>query len=302
VNGRVATKTVILVLALFAVHLAGIADLVGGGRAPLGTTLQLLPPLWTLDREAGDPAADRELQSEIEDYLADLQGTYGIAIQNLDDGRIVRVNADAELEAASMYKLLVMYRVFHRIELGDLRLDDIITIQEPDTRESVAAHDLAPGESVTVEEALESMISLSSNSAAYALSRTVGGWGAIDGAAREIGMIHTHWDDGYWSTPDDMMRLFEALADRRLVSRDASNRMVELLLEQNINDRIPALLPQGVRVAHKTGELDNVRNDGGIVSTPRGRYIIIVMSYDVDPAEATEAIAEISRLVYERYG
>jgi beta-lactamase class A len=292
----------LVLLALLTIQVPAIVGMAGVGRAPTGMTLQVVPAAWPPAQEIPDSAVDVELQSEIEEHLAGLVGTYGVAVRNLDDGRVVRVNAGERLEAASLYKLLVMYRVFQHIERGELQPGDAITIQEADTPESVAPYDLAAGEVVTVEEALHVMISISSNSAAYALARTVGGWGVVDSAAEEIGMLNTDWDDGYWSTPEDMMRFFELLADRELVSRDASDRMVELLLEQDINDRIPALLPEEVKVAHKTGELDNVRNDGGIVSTPGGRYVIVVMSYDIDAAEATEAIAEVSRLVYERYG
>jgi beta-lactamase class A len=303
--GMTAWSTVpktLLVIALLALPAAFVIGLPRGSQPTTETAqAQIVPVPQFYQQHSADYPVDAQLQSEIEDYLTGLEGRYGVAIRNLDDGRTVRVNASERLEAASMYKLLVMYRTFQQIESGDLQMSDILTVQEEDTLES-SEYDLMPGEVVTVEEALELMISVSSNSAAYALARTVGGWSVIDSAAEEIGMLATHWDDGYWSTPDDMLRFFEALADRELVSRDASDRMVELLLEQEVRDRIPALLPDYVLVAHKTGELDNVRNDGGIVSSPGGRYVIVVMSYDVDPSEATEAIAEMSRLVYERYG
>lgn len=54
--------------------------------------------------------------------------------------------------------------------------------------------------------------------------------------------------------------------------------MLDLLRNQGINDRIPALLPDGVSVAHKTGELPGVRNDGGIVRCGREQYIVVLMS------------------------
>ena len=61
-------------------------------------------------------------------YVADLGGTYGVVALSLDDGRLVSINADDVFPSASMYKLLVMYRVYQEIERGDLSLGDQITI------------------------------------------------------------------------------------------------------------------------------------------------------------------------------
>jgi beta-lactamase class A len=75
--------------------------------------------------------------------------------------------------------------------------------------------------------------------------------------------------------------------------------MFDLLVQQTSNDRLPAMLPAGVIVAHKTGELPGVRNDGGIVRCPGESYIIVVMSRDGDPDEEVEAEANISQMVYD---
>ena len=253
-------------------------------------------------KQVSAPAVDVQLQSQLQSYVADADGVYGIAVENLDDGRTVMVNGERRFKTASMYKLLVMYRVFQRLHSGEWLPSDTVTILDEDTVESVPGYDLEAGDVVTVSKALEAMITVSSNSAAYALTRNLGGWTLVTTAPEELGMPDTGWDDTYWSTPADMMHYFELLADRKMISREESHRMVALLLKQKLNSRIPALLPEEVKVAHKTGTLADVRNDGGIVSTPDGRYIIVVMSDDVNPEEADNVIAEISRIVYERYG
>lgn len=269
----------------------------------LALLLSVAPPLASSGAAAAQISAEAEdptLQAELEGYVADLGGTYGVAALSLDDGRLVSINADEVFPTASMYKLLVMYRVFQQIETGDLALGDRITIHESDMAEA-GYGDFWPGASPTVEEALEAMITVSSNAAAYALTRNVGGWDEVVAAAQELGMGDTIRDDCFLSTPADMLRFFEQLADRSLVSPWASQQMIELLLRQQVNDRIPALLPEGVEVAHKTGELAQVRNDGGIVYQPEGSYLLVVMSRGIDPSEATEAESEISRMVYDRY-
>jgi beta-lactamase class A len=245
---------------------------------------------------------DPQLESEISDYLSGLDASYGVAAISLDDGRAVFVNADAAFPAASMYKLLVMYRVFQAIDQGSLSLDSPVTIHAADVAQEDSV-DLSPGDTVTVADALSDMIAVSSNTAAWALTRTVGGWGVVSSAPDELGMSSTYLaGEDYWSTPDDLAHFFRLLANRSLVSPSASEQMIDLLLQQTANDRLPAYLPSGVEVAHKTGELAGVRNDGGIVRGFGGRYVIVVMSKGGDPAEQVPAEAEISRMVYDRYG
>lgn len=251
---------------------------------------------------AHDLVGDQELYLQIADYLEQLDGSYGIAVENLGDGDSVLINSDRRFPTASMYKLAVMYRVFQGFEEGSLSPDDAVTITQADRVEEGWGGGLSAGTTMTVSEALEAMITCSSNSAAYSLARRVGGWEEVLDAAGEAGVTIISDGEQFVSTPADLLRFFQRLDDGSLVSPEASQEMVALLLRQTVNDRIPAQLPSDVPVAHKTGELPQVRNDGGIVLGPAARYIIVLMSEEVDPEEAIEAEAEISRMVYERYG
>ncbi|MBI3979232.1 MAG: serine hydrolase [Chloroflexi bacterium] len=255
----------------------------------------------SIDAVPGAPAG-QDLQTEIEGYLDGRAGLYGVAIQDLDTGRTVLINADREFLSASTYKVLVMYRVYEQLETGRLSPDDVLSITERDAVEGDPDGGLMPGTAVTVADALELMITVSSNSAAYALARQVGGWGSVDAAAAELGMSGTGFQDGYFrTTPSDMVRFFRALAQGQLVSADASRQMIRLLSRQQVNDRIPALLPGVATVAHKPGELPGVRNDVGIVAGPGGRYVVGVFSRGAHEAEAIRVIAWIARRAYDRY-
>ncbi len=248
------------------------------------------------------PQDDPQLESKIGDYLSGLDASYGIAAVNLNDGRSAFVNADTGFPTASMYKLLVMYRVFQAVDGGSLSMDDQVTIQDADLAQ-LDSTDLSVGDTMTVAGALGNMITVSSNASAWAITRLLGGWGQVTSAAEELGMSSTYLDgQDFWSTPGDMTHFFRLLAERSLVSDAASGQMIDLLLQQADNDRIPALLPDGVQVAHKTGELDGVRNDGGIIRGPSGNYVIVVMSQSGDTSEQVQAEAEISRMVYAHYG
>jgi len=76
--------------------------------------------------------------------------------------------------------------------------------------------------------------------------------------------------------------------------------MLGILLAQEFNEKIPAGLPSGVRVAHKTGEITAVSHDAAIVYPPgRKPYVLVVLTRGIrDGAKSAKLIADISALVY----
>jgi beta-lactamase class A len=253
-------------------------------------------------RPAPPRVVDREFQAAVETYLDARAGTYGLAILDLDTGRTVLVNPDRAFPAASLYKLLVMYTVFRQIESGSLSLADTLTIEDRDAVEDEPKAGLRRGELVTVAEALEAMITHSSNYAAYALVRLTGGWAATARAAGELGLSGTSRTGGHFvTTPADLLAFLTSLAEGRLVSPAASEAMLAVLRRQTNNDRLPALLPEAAVVAHKTGELPGVRNDAGIVDGPGGRFVICVLDEQAVEDAATLTIARLARQAYDRY-
>lgn len=77
--------------------------------------------------------------------------------------------------------------------------------------------------------------------------------------------------------------------------------MLNILLSQEFNSIIPGKLPKGIKVAHKTGSIDGVRNDSGIIFLPDGRkYYLVILSKNLkDENAGVEAGAEISKKIYE---
>ena len=92
--------------------------------------------------------------------------------------------------------------------------------------------------------------------------------------------------------------LLEQIYTERTVSPSASGEMKDLLLAQTVNDRIPKYLPSNVKVAHKTGELDFIRHDAGIVYGQKSHYIFVFLSETPIPEVASENIASLSRQIY----
>ncbi|MBI2861970.1 MAG: serine hydrolase [Chloroflexi bacterium] len=241
-----------------------------------------------------DPALERLVLG----YLGPEAASYGIVVKRLPDGAGMALNGNHAFYAASLFKIWVLYEVFKQRSLGLLNFDEVVTIT-PD----YAAYDLGTlavpvWGTMTVGEAIEAMITYSDNATAVLLQDRVGGWNIIQDLAA-LGLPQSILSTERLTTSaSDMAALFEMMATGAAVSPQASQEMLQLLARQQINDRIPALLPPGTTVAHKTGNWDNETHDVGIVYSPKATYILAVLS---EKPFAAKPIAELSRLVYNYF-
>ncbi len=220
-----------------------------------------------------------ELEQIVQDNIKDSDTTYGIYIKNLSTGQIYVYNGNETFTSASLYKLAVMYTLY------DLANQGKIDIEKPDIKDN-----------------LNAMITYSSNEAAVYLVETYSSWDEITQKMNNIGLTNTSFVDDLHTTPNDMGRLLEMISDGKAINLDSSISMLDLMSKQQINDRIPAKLPKNEKliIAHKTGELDDVRHDVGVVITPEQEYIIVLMSKDSPiPEEVKPVMAQISKEVYD---
>jgi hypothetical protein len=105
-----------------------------------------------------------------------------------------------------------------------------------------------------------------------------------------------------YTTARDMSLILEKIYRGNLVSEEVSTKCLEILLNQKSKDRIPRYLPQGLRVAHKTGLERTVCHDAGIVFDPNGDFLIVVLTEHSNKNSTSSKvfIGRISQLVYER--
>lgn len=224
-----------------------------------------------------------------EQAMSDTQGRYGIYIKNFKTGEIYTSRETENFDSGSLYKLWVMKKVFEQIKAGKLKEDDILSadISDLNQRYNVSEEEaeVADGNlTLSVKLALEQMITISHNYSAMMLLDKVGN----NGVPTEV-------------TPQQLAQFLESLYKGELVDQEDSAKMMDLLSKQQINDRIPKLLPEGTKVAHKTGDLGNFENDAGIVFTEKGDYIFVVLSESDFPAAAGERIASLSEAVYKYF-
>lgn len=239
---------------------------------------------------------DAALEDRIRQKLGTEIASYAVVVKRVADGRGIAISPDREFYAASTYKTFVMYEVFKQRDSGLLSFDERLTVTPPYQAFQIGDLRWPLWTAVPVRDLLEAMITESDNVAAMMLYDKAGGRNIAQDLA-SVGLTHTDVNtDQLPTSAGDLALLLEMIARERADSPATSREMVDLLSRQKINDGLPALLPKGTRVVHKTGNWDNATHDVGVVYAPSGAYVIAVLS---DRAWASKPIAELSRLVYD---
>jgi beta-lactamase class A len=252
-------------------------------------------------------APDSELQAIVEDVVGGLQGTWGIAIKKLDTGQFAVVDGDRQHVSASLYKLWVLAELYRQAGAGNINLDGYASVSGQDAYYDSTLGDLriAPGASLTLRRAAYMMITVSDNTASHLLVRTLGP-DNINRFMQQNGLTNSvlDWSGGgdNLTTPLDVLRELEMMSTSKMVDAPASREMIDMMLEQQINNRLPVGLPGGVPIAHKTGDLGSLLHDAGIVYGPTGPYVIVAMASDLRSYSTVwNNVPELSRRVYEYF-
>jgi beta-lactamase class A len=105
------------------------------------------------------------------------------------------------------------------------------------------------------------------------------------------------------TTPREMAAMCEAIEQGLGLSAAAREGVIDIMKRQKFSDRIPAGVPEGVSIAHKTGSLKGVRNDAGIVYGPQGPYVIALFSKRLEDEKAgVDTLGALSKVVWNVFG
>jgi beta-lactamase class A len=276
------------------------------------------PPGLGAPSQARLAAAALAINARIASSHADV----AVAFRTLDGTSLWLANAEAPFHAASTMKVPVLIELYRQVRAGRLRLEDPLLIRNefPSLVDGSPYHldadddseaDLyrAVGGSRTLAQLCELMITVSSNLATNLLIERLGianiqagvhalgadGMqvlrGVEDSKAFQQGLNNT-------TTARALLTLMTAIATGRAVDAESSRAMVAILERQTFNDGIPAGLPAGTRVAHKTGEITKIQHDAAIVYAPKPFVLVILTRGIADPKESAALIADITRQLY----
>jgi beta-lactamase class A len=247
-----------------------------------------------------------------------------VALVDMATGDSLLIDSNTRMHAASTMKVPVMLELFRLAERGELSLDapvevrnSFVSIADGSTYSLTATDDSDAelydmvGTALPMRELIRRMIVRSSNLAtnilieladperiAETLSRVGASEmrvlrGVEDIPAYERGMNNT-------TTAYGLMKTLEAVAGDEVVSRESSAGMVRILAEQEFREMIPSGLPEGTRVANKTGWIPGISHDGAIIyPAAREPYVLVVLTRGfTDPEDAARAARRVSRRVW----
>ncbi len=238
-----------------------------------------------------DPAAvlEAKLMERLRQIDQRFDGVMGVAIVDLAAGRTLTLNGDLVTAQASLIKVPILAAAFQKIESGALSLEQKVELTDKDKAGGSGSLDARLGPeplALTVEELLTLMIRDSDNTATNKIIALVG-MDSVNQLMAQLGLRATRLrrvmmdsaaakrNDENTSTPVEMARLFEFIYRERLISRNASRRMIEILKLVQADFR--AALPRGVISASKPGAVPGVRTEAGIVFVEGRPYILSVM-------------------------
>ena len=265
------------------------------------------------------------LRSRVVARIGEVQGaTVGVVFAEVGDHAAFSVNADSVFHAASTMKVPVMIEYFRGLDAGRIRPDQDLLLGTGfksivdgspysldagvDSDSSVFAR---VGQRVPLSWLVERMIVRSSNLATNTLIEVLDAR-RVDDTAKSLGTttmkVLRGVEDGKafqqglnnQTSARDLAVLLEAIESGKAASKESCRRMIDILARQEFNEEIPAGLPSGTRVAHKTGWITGVTHDAAIIYPPgRKPYVLVVLTKGIpDRPVAQRLIADISRLVW----
>jgi beta-lactamase class A len=243
-------------------------------------------------------AAAGELDSQIKARTAGFQGTISVYAKNLDTGASYSLRGDERVRTASTIKLAILSEVYAEAADGRLNLDETVELKAPMKVQGAGIlQDLSNGDRLPLRDIVLLMIVLSDNTATNLVLDRIGG-DAVNARMEALGLKQTRVlgkiggggqtkasqdpvNKGFGigvTTPHEMAELIAKLA--------ASPEMVTILKKQRYKDGIGRRLTY--EVASKSGALDALRSDVGIVYTPKGRIAIAATVDDMPKVDYSD--------------
>lgn len=289
------------------------------GPAPLVTSLTAgLPPAVPVTPENNpDPSASPpgDMLTRLEEGLAQLVRaarpdgvtSASVVIKDSFSGQVLQTNQAQVYPSASLYKVFLLWKVQREIDAGRLSEDTLIPLVLY-SEETFPKEDTVPAPSdqtISVGEARRLMITMSDNTAAWSLAKIIG-WGPVDSLLDSRNFMATRLNTPTpVTTAGEMARFFEGLYRQALdPALDESDYalMLDLFKAQQINFKLSAGLPRGITFAHKTGSLDDVNHDAGIIYTPDGRAIFIAVLTQGDFDASQALLRQVAAFTWENLG
>jgi beta-lactamase class A len=278
-------------------------------------------PVYAQNAKSG-AIVESPARAEVEKLIRDSHAEVAVVFRTLDGKQELMIAPDMAFHAASTMKIPVMIELFAQAHDGKLRLDDPLLVKnefhsivDGSAYQLNAADDSdadiykSVGGTLTLRQLCEAMITRSSNLAANLLIERLGvasvqttiarlradGMvllrGVEDSKAFQAGKNNT-------TTARALQILLQAIAENKAGDAESCRQMMEILKRQTMNEAIPAGLPAGTIVAHKTGEITGIHHDAAIVLSARPFVLVILVQGIEDRDTSSALMSAITKAIY----
>lgn len=238
---------------------------------------------------------------------------FAFVIKNLTTGEILCHKENEVVSSASLIKIPIMGEVLKQVNEGRLTLDRRIVVHEEDKVPFSILTELSTGNSYSLRDVITLMIIQSDNTATNILI-DLAGTDNINKFIKNTGLNNTvlmrrmmdfrarsEGRDNY-TTAMDMAMILEKIYNKELISSEYSKLMMDILKKQLDDSMIRLFIPEETVIAHKTGGLDGIQHDAGIVFSEKCNYIFSALTWNAKSTYNSRAvIGKISRIVYDYY-
>ncbi len=251
----------------------------------------------------------RALKAQLTPWLEQEGLTPHLLMVDLDSGTYVGERSTQPISAASTIKIPILVAFLQAVDAGQVELDEILTLKPELIATGSGTLQTQPvGTQISALQAATLMITISDNTATNLLIDRLGGLEAVDRQFRQWGLANTSLSallpdlEGNNTTAAvDIVSLLGQIEAGQWLNRRSRDRFLDILWRTENR----ALLPQGLgdeaRIAHKTGDIQSVLGDAGIIDLPSGqRYILAVLVERQTPNDprAQQQIQQISGMIY----
>lgn len=266
---------------------------------------------------------EKRIEAEIKSY----DGKMSVYANDLK-GNVIAIGADEKFETASTIKTFILAALFEKVKNHEASLDDMILFEEKHMVDgSGVVRSLDPGISLRAKDVATFMIIVSDNVCTNMMIDFLG-LDYINDCIERLGCKDTklhnpisfeEYDDLGTTTPLDYASMFLRLQNGTLIGEAEDKAMLNIFRKQHYNSTLTRGFPvyfmdsedtgdeELFYVASKSGSMNACRNDGGIVHTPYGDYVIVIFSkefsdplyYSDHPAQVFGA--KVSRLLFDQF-
>jgi beta-lactamase class A len=243
-------------------------------------------------------AGEKSLTVRLGRLAHDHKGKVAIAVQHLDTGESYFSGADEPMSTASLIKFAILLELYQQVAEGKLKLSDMVTLHDKDKvrGSGILTYHFSDGATFSLRDAARLMMVYSDNTATnlvldqtgiVPVNQRMASWGCPNTRVnakvflRDTTSVDMERSKKFGlgsTTAREMVLLLERLHHGKLVSPEACKQMLDHMKNCDDKDKLKRFLPARTVVAHKTGSVDDIKTDAGILYLPAGPVAVCVLT------------------------